>query len=104
MLRWYFETSRQEERREWMDRERLKRRSVVVVGILRGGQSWRGGYRNAVGDGKGDSDGRVRPVKRVRFLGLDGVNGEGDGVPAGEEKVEVVVDFLEDGRVVGEVF
>ena len=75
-----------------------------MVGILRGGKSWAGRYGDTVGDGKGDSDGRGGPVKRVRFLGLDGVTGDSDGVRAGEERLEVVVDFLEDGRVVGEVF
>ncbi|PVH88377.1 hypothetical protein DL98DRAFT_524852 [Cadophora sp. DSE1049] len=108
MVKWYFEKSREEEMRRWVERERLKRGgSVVVVGILRGGRNWRGsgdGCGDGDGDGKGGGSGKGRGLKRVRFLGVDGVDDEMEAVRLGEERVEVVVDFLEDGRVVGEMF
>ncbi|KAK0119002.1 hypothetical protein ONS95_007865 [Cadophora gregata] len=99
MLQWYFQRCTEQERREWVAKERAKRRNVVViVGILRGGRTLRSG--DGVGDGNGDG----RRVKRVRFLGVDEVDGErGVGI-AGEGRVEVLVDILEDGRVSGEVF
>ncbi|KAG4437460.1 hypothetical protein IFR05_007065 [Cadophora sp. M221] len=111
-MQWYFERRREKARRQWVERERERRRRVVVVGILRKSRSGGGavngngnGNGNGVSDAEGEGKGNVG--KRVRFLdGLDGLDDVVvvDGNVNERADEDVVVDFLEDGTVVGEAF
>ncbi|KAH7364372.1 hypothetical protein BKA65DRAFT_472707 [Rhexocercosporidium sp. MPI-PUGE-AT-0058] len=103
LVQWWLDRRREEARKLWAVRETRRRKSVVVVGILRrgrgsGGAAWMGG----------GGEGKKRGLKRVRFW--DGVGGVDEEtvvvINANGERadVDVVVDFLEDGSVVGEVF
>ncbi|CZS94537.1 uncharacterized protein RAG0_04484 [Rhynchosporium agropyri] len=104
VVEWVFERNRDKARIEWADRERRQRRTVVVVGILRK-------EKDGGSDGSGSGSGKGRVLKRVRFLdgeefdGLDGLDGLGSRVVVvNDERAEALLEFLENGSVVGEVF
>ncbi|KAL2064984.1 hypothetical protein VTL71DRAFT_4124 [Oculimacula yallundae] len=116
VVEWFLERRREEARREWAERERRQRRTMVVVGILRRDTA------GSVGEGEGDGGGgdigegerkaKVKEAKRVRFLdGLEEFSGVGERDESvlvvheeGVEALQPLLDFLEDGRVIGEPF